>query len=586
METTVIHNIQQKTPEWFKLRASHDTASEAPAALGVSKYQTRSALLKQKNTGLSDDVDGAKQALFDRGHAAEESARAIAEEIIGEDLFPITATLTGDGVPLLASLDGATMDRKIIWEHKLYSALILPGIETGNLDPHYTVQMDQQLLVTGADKCLFMISDGTKELMAYCWYKADQSKFDALISGWKQFHADLDAYVPTASTVQAVAAPVESLPAVRVQLDGQLVVASNLPEFAVALRAFIERIPAKPSTDQEFADCEAACKSLKKAEDALESSETHALAQMTDVESMRRMVADLRNLARATRLASEKTVAARKESIRGEIVADGVKAMAEHITALNTRLGKPYMPTVAADFGGAIKGKRTVDSLRDAVSTTLANAKISASAIADHISINLVVLAATDQSYSFLFRDLPTIVLKDTNDFALLIKSRISEHQAAEAKKEAEQRERIRAEEVARLAREQEAADRLRIAQELEAAVQARDAAAKAITTAQATPVPAPVPAQAVVTHDAVVKIMMPATVAQAMKPETPPSLKLGQINERLAPIQISAEGLRTLGFDAARRIGASVCYHEADFPRICLAMVQHIRTACSVETV
>ena len=49
-----------------------------------------------------------------------------------------------------------------------------------------------------------------------------------------------------------------------VQLQGSLAVVSNLPKFGEALRLFIDRMVPKPSTDQEFADAEAECKTLKK----------------------------------------------------------------------------------------------------------------------------------------------------------------------------------------------------------------------------------------------------------------------------------------------------------------------------------
>ena len=93
--------------------------------------------------------------------------------------------------------------------------------------------------------------------------------------------------------------------------------------------------------------------------------------------------------ARRVRLDLDKLVKARKEAIRGEIVAGGVAGLRDHIAAINARLGKPYMPNVPADFAGVIKGKRSIDSLRDAVDSELARAKIAASEIADRIDLNL-----------------------------------------------------------------------------------------------------------------------------------------------------------------------------------------------------
>ena len=177
--------VTQGSLEWLAARANHFTASEAPIALGVSKYANRTELLHQKSTGITKEVDSFTQNLFDQGHAAEALARGFAEEIIGGELFPVTATITVDGVKLLASLDGSTMDEETIWEHKLFNAELAESVRANNLDPHYTVQMDQQLLVSGAKKCLFMTSDGTPENMEWCWYEPSQEKFDALVAGWQ-----------------------------------------------------------------------------------------------------------------------------------------------------------------------------------------------------------------------------------------------------------------------------------------------------------------------------------------------------------------------------------------------------------------
>lgn len=67
-----VHNVQQGTPEWHALRSSYFTASEAPAMMGASKYQTRNDLLAMKKTGIVEEVTPQQQAIFDRGHATEE----------------------------------------------------------------------------------------------------------------------------------------------------------------------------------------------------------------------------------------------------------------------------------------------------------------------------------------------------------------------------------------------------------------------------------------------------------------------------------------------------------------------------------
>lgn len=60
---------------------------------------------------------------------------------------------------------------------------------------------------------------------------------------------------------------------------------------------------------------------------------------------------------------------------------------------------------------------------------------------------------------------------------------------------------------------------------------------------------------------------------------DTPPTLRLGQIAERLG-FSLSAEFLRTLGFEPSGRSGAAMLYHEYQFPMLCAALIVHIDAA------
>jgi predicted phage-related endonuclease len=601
---TPLKSAPQGSSAWHAARAQHFCASEASAAMGASKYTTRDALLHQKATGVTEEVTPAKQALFDAGHEAEALARPIAERIAGVELSPIVGTLEIDGMKLLASFDGIDLMDEVIWENKLLNASLVEQVKAGELDQHYWAQLEHQLLVSGAHRALFTTSDGTEDGTHHLWYESVPERRAQLIGAWKQFAADLVAYVaPEAKPAPVVAAPMETLPAVSVRVDGQLAIISNLPAFGTALRNFIDRIPAKPSTDQEFADTEAACKALKQTEDALEAAESNALAQLADVDTMRRFVADYRALARTTRLQREKLVAQRKEEIRGEIVAGGVTALREHIAALNTRLGKTYMPQVAADFQGAIRGKRTVDSLRGAVNDELARAKIAANEIAARIQLNLNTLREHAAEHVFLFADAPQLVMKANDDLLVLIKSRIGDHEAKKAAELEAERERIRAEEQAKAQREAREAEakreRERQEEQRQQALEAEREAQAGIAAARAEEaLPAPLlddlsslakdlkddivsnidaeqaisAAQRTAAAAQVVAPLRPAAVA----PTTPPSLKLGQIAERLG-FALSADFLRGLGFEPAAKVGAHGVYHEAQFPHMLAALVRHI---------
>ncbi len=573
-----IVNLIQGTPEWHAHRAQHFNASDAPAMMGVSQYKTRNQLMHELATGLVQEVDSATHQRFDDGHRAEALARPLAEKAVGEELYP----LTGTNGKLSASFDGLTLMYDVGFEHKLMNDRLRAAFfeigdddTAGHLLPlDYRIQMQHQIIVAECDRILFMASrwdkDGNMLESAHVWYHSDPELASKIKAGWDQFEQDLAAYVPPeAKAAPVVAAPQESLPAVSVKVDGQLAIVSNLPDFGAALRQFIEKIPAQPSTDQEFADTEAACKSLKRAEEALEAAEQNALAQLSDVDTMRRLVADFKALARSTRLQREKLVAQRKDQIREEIVSEGRKALSAHLAALNARIGKPYMPAVTADFAGAIKGKRTIDSLRNAVSTTLANAKIEASAIADRIQANLTALRERAADHSFLFADAAQIVLRQPDDVANLITARLAEHEAKEAARLEAQREQIRREEEARAQHAaQEAHDKAR------AAVAAIRFPAPEPEVAAELPKPAPVAAPV-------------AEVVHQIRPvaqQEEPTLKLGEICARLG-MTLSASFLAdTLGIQHSATEKAAKLYRPSDFARICDALIAHVQKAKAAE--
>ena len=61
-----------------------------------------------------------------------------------------------------------------------------------------------------------------------------------------------------------------------------------------------------------------------------------------------------------------------------------------------------------------------------------------------------------------------------------------------------------------------------------------------------------------------------PAFVPEVL-PE--PTLTLGTINERIAPLSITGAGMALLGFEPAGRRKAAVLFHESDWPVMCAAM-------------
>ena len=566
--------VTQGSTQWLDLRRQYDTASECPVMMGASKYQTRADLMRQKATGITPDVDPRQQALYDRGHATEGASRDILEEKTGEAFYPVTAV--DEARKLLASVDGITMDDSTLFEHKLYSQSLAAQVQAGDLDPHYYWQLEQQLLVTGAEKVIFVCSDGTPDNWAQMEYRAVPGRADQLIAGWKQFNEDLAAYIPSPADVVVIPKAASSLPIVfDMRVEGKIV-SCNVEQYKPAALAFIAEINTKLTTDQHFADAKADATFCRDSADKLELAIEQALGQMGDINTAINTVREIAAAFDAKGLALEKLVESQTKAIKESHVLRGQAALKAHIDALNTRLGKPYMPTVAADFGTTVKNKRTVESLRNSVDTELARAKIAASEIADRIHANREDLkpglgAIPGDDWISLFPDFAQVCTKSTEDFRNLRIARVeAERQRREAARSA-----IRAEEQAKA--EKDAREKL--AAELAEAQRLADEQAR-----QATPPAAPAPepvrvpvASAPVSAPAanVVPISRPAAPA-----DTGGRVKLGDIATSIAPLSITADGLAQLGFAHVATEKAAKLYRTADLPRIYAAMVAHIEAA------
>ncbi|MFN3731332.1 YqaJ viral recombinase family protein [Comamonas testosteroni] len=460
--TMQLVNLVQGSLEWLAHRAQHFNASDAPAMMGASSYKSRSELIKELATGITPDIDAATQRRFDDGHQFEAWARPLAEEIIGEPLSPCVGTRG----KYSASFDGLTFMNDVAFEHKTLNSTLRGVMEAGctgaDLPLQYRVQMEQQAMVSGSERILFMASKWTNEGLPvealHCWYEPDAELRAQIIAGWEQIEKDVAAYDPNAERPTAVMAePVESLPAVVVRMQGDLVVAGNLQEFGAALRNFIERIPKKPETDQDFANADAACKALKKVEDGIEAEKASALNKFVSVEEAFRLMDDYKELARATRLVTEKLVTAEKDKRRAAIVTGAQTQLDSHITALNQRMGVNWLPRMQGGFAETIKGKKSLTNMQDAVAVALTNAKQEANQLAERLEANRKHLVQEDGDWIALFADFATVGTKAAEDFQALAALRIGQHKQAEAQRLEAERARIRAEEEAKAKHEADA---------------------------------------------------------------------------------------------------------------------------------
>lgn len=555
----IIQNVAQGTPEWAALRAQHNTASEASVMMGVSSKATRNELLRMKATGTEKEFsDWFQTHILDKGQEVEAMARPIAEEIIGEELFPATAL--DDAGQFLASFDGITMLEDTSWECKQWNEEKAAAVRAGQVPEDDYWQVVQQLVVSGAKKCLYMVTDGTQEKTVWCWKSLTDDDEKRLRAGWRQFDEDRANYKHVEEAPAVVGRSPENLPALLIQVTGQ-VTASNLSAFKEHALAVFSGIKTELKTDEDFANAEKTVKWCGEVEERLEAAKQHALSQTASIDELFRAIDAIKAEARAKRLELDKLVKARKESIRIEIQQGGVKALADHVAGLNQRLGANYMPSIPADFAGVMKGLKTISSLRNAVDTELARAKIAASEIADRIEGNL----KTVQDMT-LFPDFAAVCSKTPEDFAGLMALRLSQRREAEEKRLEAERERIRQEEQAKAQREAAEAAKTLVPEVLNRIDAAQTAGAISTDLSEGL-------------RQSVAAIAADIAIDAAKAGQT---MKLGDICHRLG-FTVTAEFLAALGFKPASTDRSAKLYLESSFPAICTAIVRHVQAVSTM---
>lgn len=486
MTDHIVHTLLQGSPQWEAFRFKYHGASEAAAMLGLSPYMKRTELLHIKKTAMPKEFsDFVQERILDRGHELEALARPLVEEDLGEELYPVTCSLGKES----ASCDGLTMAGDIAFEHKQWAEELAAQVRAGIVPDSHMPQCMQILMVTGAERVRFVVSDGTRNRFVWVDVTPDPEWFDRIRAGWAQFDKDVAEYEPREQEVKPTGRTPETLPALLVEVTGE-VTASNLREYRDHALAVFEGINKDLQTDQDFADAEKTVKWCGMVEERLAAAKQHALSQTASIDELFRTIDDISAEARRVRLDLDKLVTRRKTEVKEAIIRGGRDAYEKHVRALQAETGGAWVQLGMPDFAGAAKGKRSVASIQDAVDTALANAKIEADASAKRIRTNIAFLDGAITGYEFLFADRAALATKQLDDLKLVVSSRIDKHKADEQRKEEEARERIRREEQAKAelaAAEKAAAEKA----EQEAADRAARAAAPAPT-----PAPAPAPAQ------------------------------------------------------------------------------------------
>ena len=466
-------NLIQGSDEWLTHRDQCYNASDTPVVMSESTNRSRTEFVAEQATGVTYETHAFVKRLFDEGHTFETLARPLAEAIIGDDLYPVTGITNKFNLarPLGASFDGLTMCESTGFEHKSLNNDLREVFITGAPIPvMYTSQMEHQMMVSGAKRIIFMasnwieteevtdhwvdsITDGIQKRQYYQlvevqhrFYNGDEALRARIIAGLAQCETDIAAYVPQ-EYIPAPKAEVKiELPALFVHASGEITT-HNMKEYGEALTAKLVEVRAIALlTDQDFSNAKEAAKVFREQCAKLKLTKEAMLSQTVSIGEAARMIDAWGEDLRLTALKLEKDVEREDVAKKRAMVLEANTAYATYKSGVEAEIHPIKIALDAPDFALAIKGKRNYQSMQEAINDMMANEVIAVNMTGKDIKAKLEWCKATSAGYGFLLNDLAQIILKQMDDFQLVVTTRINQHKIDEAAKAEEQRKAMQAE--------------------------------------------------------------------------------------------------------------------------------------------
>jgi len=441
------HDLAQGTPEWHEFRDNHDGSSEAAAMLAISNTTSRTELLNLKCFGMKKAFSAwLQENVLDHGHAVEALARPVIEKMIGSKLYPIVLSRGR----MSASCDGAVMSGSIVWENKQPNERIVELVKNNTLPEEHAPQCYQLLLVSGAEKLIFSVSDGTEENTHTMEVFPDAVWFNRVINGWVQLHKDREEYEPRHIVERPQAEVVIDLPALFIHAQGEIT-ESNMVAYGAALAVRLAEVRSIALvSDQDFSNAKEAAKKFREQCVKLMATKEAMLAQTTTIGEAALMIDAWHEDLRVTALQLETDVKREDLAKKAAMVNEAKNKFNEFFAALEETIKPNRLNVTKPDFALAIKGKSKYASMQAAIDDMMALAEMQSTALYKDVSAKLAWCMETSAGFGFLFSDMAAIISKPMDDFQLVVTSRIKDHKESEAKKLETEREKMRIEEEAK----------------------------------------------------------------------------------------------------------------------------------------
>jgi putative phage-type endonuclease len=427
------HSVVQGSEEWQALRISTLNASEAPVMMGSHPNMSREELLRAKVTKEPKEFSRyVTEKIFPEGHRVEQIAIKILSDELDEELFPVTCQ---SGM-MLASFDGLSMDAKIAAECKQHNEKLVAALKAhkkgeGEIPDYIRWQLDHQFAANPKLEVIYwIVSDGTKRNTIWTKYTTTPERQKLLYAGWDQFLADMKTWTPPVDKVEPVGVRPETMPALLIDLDGQLTTTGNLEEFQSKAFMLIDGLKKELQSDQDFADADVSVKWLDDVEKNIKAEKARLLEKTASLADLFRTLDTITERARKARLALSNQVSDQKKKRRDEIVTAAESEVKAHMFSLNKLFldEKITVPEPAYNMWDVIHGKRSLKLMRDAVKTEIASIKMKATMKAEAITKSLEIIRKEGDGYSFLFENLKDLVELQPDHLTLHIKNKIQQY--------------------------------------------------------------------------------------------------------------------------------------------------------------
>lgn len=179
-----IINIPQLSPEWHESRKNTFNASECGLLFGCDPWTRKNSqqvLAQKKYHGATSFTNNAMR----EGTLKEPEIREKAELMFGMTFQPCVGAMDADE-RFRASFDGITLDGDVILEIK-YSTDTFNKLIKGEIPKHYMLQVQHQLMVSGAEYCIFVAMNKETETIFHRNVYPDVDMQNEIIAKWIEF---------------------------------------------------------------------------------------------------------------------------------------------------------------------------------------------------------------------------------------------------------------------------------------------------------------------------------------------------------------------------------------------------------------